>query len=93
MARLSLSLLGPLHAERAGARIRGFESNKVRALLAYLAVEADRPHRASRWLRSGGPIGRTGRHAKICDSFIRDSLLARQQRMPRGNRAQVVAVG
>jgi DNA-binding SARP family transcriptional activator len=45
MARLSLSLLGSFQATLDGEPITGFESDKVRALLAYLAVEADRPHR------------------------------------------------
>jgi DNA-binding SARP family transcriptional activator len=45
MARLSLSLLGPFQATLDGEPITRFESDKVRALLAYLAVEADRPHR------------------------------------------------
>jgi DNA-binding SARP family transcriptional activator/predicted ATPase len=45
MARLSLSLLGPFQVTLDGQPVTGFESNKVRALLAYLAVEADRPHR------------------------------------------------
>ena len=45
MAHLSLSLLGPLQVTLDGQPVTGFKSNKVRALLAYLAVEADRPHR------------------------------------------------
>src|SRR5262245_43435347 len=45
MARLSLSLLGSFQVTLDGKPVTGFESNKVRALLAYLAVEADRPHR------------------------------------------------
>jgi WD40 repeat protein/DNA-binding SARP family transcriptional activator len=44
MAYLSLSLLGPFQAELDGRPATGFESNKVRALLIYLAVEAERPH-------------------------------------------------
>jgi predicted ATPase/DNA-binding SARP family transcriptional activator len=44
MPRLSLSLLGPFQATLDGAPLTSFESNKVRALLAYLAVEADQPH-------------------------------------------------
>ena len=43
-ARLSLSFLGPFQAARDGQPLTGFESNKVRALLAYLAIESDRPH-------------------------------------------------
>ncbi len=45
MAHLSLSLLGPFQVTLDGEPVTGFKSNKVRALLAYLAVEADRPHR------------------------------------------------
>jgi DNA-binding SARP family transcriptional activator len=44
MAHLSLSLLGPFQATLDGQPIAGFKSNKVRALLAYLAVEADQLH-------------------------------------------------
>ena len=43
VALLSLSLLGPFQVSLAGQPLTGFESNKVRALLAYLAVEAERP--------------------------------------------------
>ncbi len=45
MSRLSLSLLGAFHASLDGEPITSFESAMVRALLAYLAVESDRPHR------------------------------------------------
>jgi DNA-binding SARP family transcriptional activator len=45
MAHLSLSLLGPFQMTLDGQPVTGFKSNKVRALLAYLAVEAHRPHR------------------------------------------------
>ncbi len=45
MPRLSLSLLGSFQATLDGRPITGFESDRVRGLLAYLAVEADRPHR------------------------------------------------
>jgi len=45
MARLSLSLLGSFQVTLDGRPATGFKSNKERALLAYLAVEADRPHR------------------------------------------------
>lgn len=44
MPRLSIHLLGSFHVSLDGIPITAFESNKVRALLAYLAVEADRPH-------------------------------------------------
>jgi DNA-binding SARP family transcriptional activator len=45
MARLSLSCLGPFQVTLDGQPVTSFKSNKVRALLAYLAVESDRPHR------------------------------------------------
>ena len=45
MARLSVSLLGPFQVTLDGQPVTDFKSNKVRALLAYLAVEAERPHR------------------------------------------------
>jgi predicted ATPase/DNA-binding SARP family transcriptional activator len=44
MARLSLSVLGLLQITLDGQPVSGFVYNKARALLAYLAVEADRPH-------------------------------------------------
>ncbi|UCC63664.1 MAG: AAA family ATPase [Anaerolineae bacterium] len=45
MARLSISLLGSFQVTLDGTPVTALESDKVRALLAYLAVEADRPHR------------------------------------------------
>jgi predicted ATPase/DNA-binding SARP family transcriptional activator len=45
MARLALSLLGSFQVHLEGKSIADFESDRVRALLAYLAVEAQRPHR------------------------------------------------
>lgn len=44
MPQLALHLLGPFQALFDGISITTFETHKVRALLAYLAVEADRPH-------------------------------------------------
>src|SRR5512139_994209 len=44
MAHLSIEVLGSLQVSIAEKPITRFESAKVRALLAYLAVEADRPH-------------------------------------------------
>src|SRR5688572_17594269 len=45
MSRLSLSFLGPLQITLDGESITAFRSDKERALLAFLALEADRPHR------------------------------------------------
>ena len=43
MACLALKLLGPFQATLDGQAVE-FATDKVRALLAYLAVESDRPH-------------------------------------------------
>jgi len=45
MARLSVRLLGSLQVTLDGELVTGFESDKVRALLVYLVVETERPHR------------------------------------------------
>jgi len=45
MPQLSVSLLGALEVRLAERAITTFEYDKVRALLAYLMVEADHPHR------------------------------------------------
>lgn len=44
MAGLKISLLGPLQITKGEKLLSKFESNKVRALLAYLVVEINRPH-------------------------------------------------
>jgi DNA-binding SARP family transcriptional activator/predicted ATPase len=44
MAYLSIRLLGPIRVELDGKPVTGFATDKTRALLAYLVVEADRPH-------------------------------------------------
>jgi len=45
MVRLAAHLLGPLQVTLDGKPVTGFESDKARALLAYLIIEAERPHR------------------------------------------------
>jgi len=45
MAHLSLSFFGPFQAALDEQPLTGFDSDKGRALLAYLAVESDRAHR------------------------------------------------
>ena len=45
MARLTLSLLGPFQVSLDCEPVTDFATDKARALLAYLAVEADCPHR------------------------------------------------
>ena len=48
MSRLSVCLLGPFQAAIDGEAVTGFRSDKVRALLAYLVIESDTPHRRER---------------------------------------------
>ncbi len=48
MARLEINLLGSFQVSLDGKPVSGFDSDKVRGLLAYLAVEADQPHRRER---------------------------------------------
>ena len=45
MVKLILRLFGPFQVLRGETPLEGFDSDKVRALLAYLAVQSDRPHR------------------------------------------------
>jgi DNA-binding SARP family transcriptional activator/predicted ATPase len=45
MTRLVVRLLGGYRVELDGEAVYGFETDKARALLAFLVVEADRPHR------------------------------------------------
>jgi DNA-binding SARP family transcriptional activator/predicted ATPase len=45
MTALSLSLLGPFQVALDGEPVTDFATDKTRALLAYLAVESDHPHR------------------------------------------------
>jgi predicted ATPase/DNA-binding SARP family transcriptional activator/Tfp pilus assembly protein PilF len=47
MPAITISLLGGFHATLDGAALTRFRGDKVRALLAYLAVEAARPHARS----------------------------------------------
>src|SRR5512143_336358 len=45
MAHLTLGVLGAIQVTLADGETAKFRSDQTRALLAYLAVEADRPHR------------------------------------------------
>src|SRR5579859_5753024 len=47
LALVSVQLLGPFQVQQQGSTVTHFRGDKVRALLAYLAVEADRPHTRS----------------------------------------------
>jgi DNA-binding SARP family transcriptional activator len=45
MARIAIRVLGPLQVTLDGESVGGFHSDKVRALLAYLCLKTERPHR------------------------------------------------
>ena len=45
MPHLQIQLLGTFQVLQNGRSLTGFRTDKIRALLAYLAVESDRPHR------------------------------------------------
>jgi predicted ATPase/DNA-binding SARP family transcriptional activator len=47
MAQSSVLLLGPFQVQQHGTTVTRFQADKVRALLAYLALEANRPHARS----------------------------------------------
>ena len=66
MAHLSLSLLGPFQVALAGESVTSFESNKVRALLVYLAVESARPHPREVWPGCCGPSDRVPLPSATC---------------------------
>ena len=80
MARLSLALLGPLQITLDGQPVSGFEYNKARALLAYLAVEADRPHHRDALVGLLWPDCPTRRRAPTCAR--RWPTCARRSAMP-----------
>ena len=61
MSRLELSLLGPFRALLDGQPATGFRADKVRALLAYLAVEATREHSREVLDRMGRTVSTVGK--------------------------------
>ncbi len=72
MPRLSIRLLGPLQVTLDGEPITGFESDKVRALLAYLATETASPHRRERlagllWPERPESVARTNLRVALSD--------------------------
>ncbi|MCB9420977.1 MAG: winged helix-turn-helix domain-containing protein [Ardenticatenaceae bacterium] len=72
MTDLSIWLLGPFQVELFGEPVTSFSSDKVRALLAYLAAEADRPHRRDKlagllWSNSPQQTARTNLRRALAD--------------------------
>jgi DNA-binding SARP family transcriptional activator/predicted ATPase len=72
MARFLVRLLGPFQVTLAGEPVTAFESDKVRALLAYLAVERDRPQRRERlagllWPERSESVARANLRVALAD--------------------------
>ncbi|MCP4363142.1 MAG: hypothetical protein GY796_34505 [Chloroflexi bacterium] len=72
MRNLSIRLLGTFQVEAAAEPIASFASDKVRALLAYLATEADQPHRRDKlaglfWPNSPQKTARTNLRRVLAD--------------------------
>ncbi len=85
MARLTMRLLGPLEVTLDGEPVTGFESDKVRALLAYLAVERDRPQRRERlagllWPERSESVART--NLRVALANLRTAIDDRQADPP-----------
>ena len=77
MADLSLTLLGPFAAVVDGEPVTGFPAAKVRALLAYLAVEAQRE--ALFYILSGQdqPVGTMFQIFSVVIETIKDPIFAK----------------
>jgi DNA-binding SARP family transcriptional activator/predicted ATPase/Flp pilus assembly protein TadD len=81
MTQLSLSLFGPFRASLDGRPVSGFASNRERALLAYLAVEAEKLHHRDKlaglfWPEWPQKAGRD--NLRYCLSHLRKAIGDRQ---------------
>ena len=77
MAQLSLSLLGAFQTTLDGRAVADFATDKARALLAYLAVEGDRPHRRdglAALLWPDQPQRKARQNLRQALSFLRQTL-------------------
>ena len=77
MSVLKLHLLGPFHVVYKGETITDFRTDKARALLAYLALAADRPHRREAlatlfWPEASPEMAR--RNLRVSLHRLRDAL-------------------
>lgn len=86
---LTIRLFGPFQVELDGQPVTAFKSNKVRALLAYLAMECDRPHHRNTLAGMLWP----NQHESAALSALRDVLsnlrLVLGDRSPQGGFVQV----
>ncbi|MGD2165395.1 MAG: tetratricopeptide repeat protein, partial [Anaerolineae bacterium] len=83
MAHLSIQLLGPVRVTLDGDRITHFETQKVRALLAYVAAEAERPHEReflAEMLWPGRPQGAARANLRHALSTLRATIGDRGRR-------------
>ncbi|MDI9550074.1 MAG: BTAD domain-containing putative transcriptional regulator [Chloroflexota bacterium] len=85
MARLALFLLGRFDATLDSQTVTAFKTDKVRALLAYLAVENDRAHRRDAlatllWPDGSDEAARANLRQSLCR--LRDALRENEQATP-----------
>jgi hypothetical protein len=81
MAHLGIALLGPFDVVLDGKRVAWFQSDKARALLAYLAAEAASPH-ARHTLAGTGELPKPGRLCDTGKAVSRFTFHAASQRLP-----------
>ncbi len=84
MHYLELALLGSFEVRLSGQRVKGLTSEKMRALLAYLAVEADRPHTREQLAELLWPDRPPG----IAAQNLRQSLTRLQRLLPQPSALQ-----
>jgi len=85
MNRLSISLLGPFQVALNGEPVTDFATDKARALLAYLAVEADRSHRRDALaglLWPDEPEARARQSLRQALSYLRQAIGDRDEAVP-----------
>lgn len=83
--RLSICLLGPLRITLGGEPITDFATDKAQALLAYLVVEADRPHRRDALaglLWPDEPEARARHNLRQALSYLRQAIRDRDATVP-----------
>ncbi len=93
MSQLRTSFLGPFRVTRNDKDIIGFESDKMRALLAYLVIEADRPHRREALAALLWPDQtETAEVAAVVEQLLRDDVLLLTLTGPGGTGKTRIAV-
>lgn len=85
MSFLSLSMLGIFQVTQDEKKVEGFEYNKVKGLLAYLAVESDRPHHRevlAEIFWPDRPVQATRNSLRQALSILRNAINDREAEVP-----------